>query len=284
MRRFIISALVGITAGLITIGGLAYTASSPDEEDAVRAAVTSPVRMAAAGDICGSNCKATSDLIINRGAGLVLTLGDNAYDSGTLNEYNTKYDPTWGRFKGKTKPSAGNHDWETPNAQGYRDYFGISGPLYGSFNRKTWHFVRLDTEQLSSSVQENWMQSDLNADSHACEIVYGHHPPFSSGTVHGSTSELTNAWNIAKNAGVEIWLAGHEHNYERVQRDGILELVVGTGGTTNFYGFGSPVTGSQKRIANTNGVLFMSLKASSYTYRFRNTNGVLLDSGSGACG
>ena len=106
--------------------------------------------MAAAGDICG-DCHGTSELILNRLPAFVLTLGDNAYDSGTLAEFNTKYDPHWGRFKDRTIPSAGNHDWETSNAQGYRDYFGLgSGPLYGSFNRNDWHFVRLDTDQLST--------------------------------------------------------------------------------------------------------------------------------------
>src|SRR5688572_18523964 len=36
--------------------------------------------------------------------------GDNAYESGTLDEFRRCYAPTWGRFKDRTLPVAGNHD------------------------------------------------------------------------------------------------------------------------------------------------------------------------------
>ena len=56
--------------------------------------------------------------------GTVYTTGDNVYDSGTAAEFNTYYEPTWGRHKARTNPSPGNHDYNTPGATGYYGYFG----------------------------------------------------------------------------------------------------------------------------------------------------------------
>ena len=54
----------------------------------------------------------------------MFTVGDNAYKEGTLYQFRNCYDPTWGRFKARTKPSVGNHEYRTPGASGYFDYFG----------------------------------------------------------------------------------------------------------------------------------------------------------------
>jgi hypothetical protein len=42
--------------------------------------------------------------------------------NGTLDQYLASLQ--WGQFKTRTKPAPGNHEWNTLNAQGYRDYFG----------------------------------------------------------------------------------------------------------------------------------------------------------------
>ena len=34
------------------------------------------------------------------------------------------YGPSWGRFKGRTKPVPGNHEYFTEGARGYFEYFG----------------------------------------------------------------------------------------------------------------------------------------------------------------
>ena len=243
---------------------------------------TTGFRLAAAGDICG-NCKATSDLVLANSPLVTLTLGDNAYDAGTLSEYNTKYDPNWGRFKATTRPSPGNHEWNSSNAQGYRDYFGITKKnLWGAFNVGGWHFVRMDTTKMSST-QVSWIQRNLARDTHTCEVAYGHHPRWSSGSTHGSQTSQSTAWGALAAGNVDIVLYGHEHNYERFGLiDGMREFVVGTGGAGS-YGFGSPVAGSQVRITNVQGVLFLTLGSATYSWQFKNTAGTVLDSGSGAC-
>ena len=123
--------------------------------------------IAAAGDIaCSSTTptgsgstarchqRATSDLLVGGGISAVLTLGDLQYQNGTLSSFNKSYDPTWGRVKPITFPSAGNHEYKTAGAQGYFDYFngaaystGRAGDRdkgYYSFDVGTWHLIALE--------------------------------------------------------------------------------------------------------------------------------------------
>ncbi len=64
----------------------------------------------------------------------MFTIGDNAYQTGTAAEFTNWYNPTWGAFKARTRPTAGNHDFgngATPNATPYFDYFNGVGNQTG---------------------------------------------------------------------------------------------------------------------------------------------------------
>ena len=80
----------------------------------------------AAGDIAmaGGHQQLTSDRVLELDPDRVPVLGDNQYRSGELAEYRRLYGPTWGRFKSRTRPVPGNHDYETPGPAGYFAYFG----------------------------------------------------------------------------------------------------------------------------------------------------------------
>ena len=56
----------------------------------------------------------------------VATFGDHAYPKGTDADFIKCYDPYWDQFKARTRPSPGNHDYETPGASGYFKYFGAA--------------------------------------------------------------------------------------------------------------------------------------------------------------
>jgi acid phosphatase type 7 len=61
--------------------------------------------------------------------GTVAVLGDAVYNHGTAAQFANCYGPTWGRFKGRTRPAVGNHEYRTPGAAGYFRYFGVrAGP------------------------------------------------------------------------------------------------------------------------------------------------------------
>ena len=79
----------------------------------------------------------------------VLTLGDNQYEDGRFADFMDSYQPTWGRFKRRTHPTPGNHDYHVAGARGYFSYFGRrahrrSGGMY-SVSIGNWHVVSINT-------------------------------------------------------------------------------------------------------------------------------------------
>ena len=103
-----------------------------------------------------------------------------------------------------------------------------------------------------------------------------------------------------QDAGGDIVLSGHVHNYERFapqtssttgvgvldSTNGIREFVVGTGGTNggNFYAPGVPIANSVFQLGSTNGVLKLTLHPTTYDWQFiRTSDGSVLDAGSGTC-
>ena len=87
---------------------------------------------------------------------MVWTSGDNAYENASDSDYATKYAPTWGRHRSRTRPVPGNHEYQTPNAAGYFNYFcptatncvfpGGTQQKYYSYNLGNWHIVSLNSE------------------------------------------------------------------------------------------------------------------------------------------
>src|SRR4051794_23556150 len=105
-----------------------------------------------AGDIgrCDSTADEETASLVKRLPGVVFTLGDNAYERGTPDEYRGCFGPSWGAFKDRIAfPVPGNHDWETKDAAGYRDYFGAAavhdGQTWYSADVGAWHVVVLDS-------------------------------------------------------------------------------------------------------------------------------------------
>src|SRR5687767_555427 len=119
--------------------------------------VVTPVTrvLAGAGDIAqcendsGRPAAATARLIESILPDAIFTTGDNAYPSGTARNFAECYGPTWGRFKSKTFPSLGNHEYESAFAAPYFQYFGDragpSGLGFYSYEVGNWHIVSLNS-------------------------------------------------------------------------------------------------------------------------------------------
>ncbi len=120
--------------------------------DAVPSPVLPTEFLVAAGDIgqcgAGGNSEGTAKLL-DAIAGTVVALGDNAYPSGTAQNYRDCYDPTWGRHKARTRPVPGNHEYDTAAATPYYDYFGgNAGPAgagFYSYELGNWHVIALNS-------------------------------------------------------------------------------------------------------------------------------------------
>jgi hypothetical protein len=249
-----------------------------------------------AGDIaqCDANSEATAKLLDGIG-GTVFALGDQAYFSGTADEYRRCYDPTWGRHKGRTRPVPGNHEYLTAGAAPYYAYFGaLAGPPglgYYSFDIGNWHAIALNSniDVRAGSTQGAWLRSDLATTRARCVIAYWHHPLFTSGP-DGPSPEMLDVWRMLYDAGADVVLNGHEHLYERFAPQdpagtadparGIREFIAGTGGALLY----PPITvqrNSERRLSAF-GVLKLTLQAEGYQWEFIPVSGAG-DSGSGAC-
>jgi hypothetical protein len=279
-------------------GGLAGSAS-------VEVEVSADGRvLLAAGDIarCNSNGDELTAALLDERFGSVLTLGDNAYNDGTLAQFMTCYDPTWGRHKARTLAATGNHEYHVAGAAGHFEYFGeAAGPPgegWYSYDLGPWHVVVLNSNCsevggcTSTSPQGLWLEADLAANPRACTLAAWHHPRFSSGSSHGSSTATRDLYEIFHRHGGDVVLTGHDHNYERfapqdafgvADPTGPVQFVVGTGGGDQ-RGLGDIEPNSVARAGNLYGLLELTLFEDSYDFRFLPAAGsTYTDSGSASC-
>ena len=171
--------------------------------------------IAAAGDIAGSGTgdEATARLLDSIGPTAVLTTGDNAYESGTLAEFSSFYDPTWGRHRAVTHPVPGNHEYNTAGAAGYFDYFGAASGRPGKgLTPTTLRRLASDRPQFgdsshAGSVQVAWLKSDLAASTAKCTLAYWHKPRFTAGN-YSDFAEYTPFWQALWDANADVCARG----------------------------------------------------------------------------
>jgi hypothetical protein len=250
-------------------------------------------------------------LLVQLNPAVVLLLGDNQYEAGGPSDFQTYYDPTWGRVKALTRPSVGNHEYLTSGAAGYFDYFnGVgnqSGPAgdrtkgYYSFNVGAWHLIALNTSCSGvvggcgvGSPEETWLRQDLAANPTACTLAYFHHPRYSSGQQPLASGVLP-LFQDLYDGNADLVLSGHDHDYERFAPQdpqgnvdlarGIRQFVAGTGGRNNTsVGSGGIIAHSEVVNFTSFGVLKLTLHATSYTWQFLPIAGqTFTDSGTQAC-
>jgi acid phosphatase type 7 len=259
------------------------------------------------------NCrqKATSDLVLGIAPTAVLTLGDTQYEDNAYSKYLQSFDPSWGRVKQLIRPAPGNHEYLTPKAAGYFQYFGAAAgdpnKGYYSYDLGRWHVIALNSQCsaigscASGSAQEVWLKQDLAAHRNRCVLAYWHHPRFTSGQ-HGSAHQMTAIWNDLVEARADVVLQGHNHVYERFEPigrapqgsekhqqpildpNGIRSFVVGTGGKNLTRFTEPPLTGEAVRDSETYGVLKLTLHPAGYDWTFVPEAGKsFTDSGSATC-
>lgn len=222
----------------------------------------------------------------------VVTTGDNNYPYGSASTIDQNIGQYFSElifpYKGAFASSAtenrffpvlGNHDWETPGAQPYLDYFTLPGKeRYYEMERGPLHFFAIDSDPREpdgngpESVQAEWLRQALAASKAPFNVVAMHHPPFSSGP-HGDTPATQ--WPY-RQWGADLVLAGHDHGYERLEVDGLTYVVSGLGGVS-IYSFGLPVAGSQVRYNEQFGATVLDADERQLRLSFFNTDGQLID-------
>jgi acid phosphatase type 7 len=263
----------------------------------------------AAGDIAECDHRgdeATARLLAEHPTATIAALGDLAYQHGTKEEFERCFGPSWGRFRNRIRPAAGNHDHATEDAAGLEAFFGVrAGPagLYRySYDLGSWHIVVLDSDCWRvggcdlDDEQALWMRADLRAHRRKCTLAYWHRPPFSSGRYGDAedTARVRPMWQVAAEEGVDVVLTGHEHSYERfapmdatgaiAPDTGTRLFIVGTGGG-NLRRYRRPrLPATEVRNDDTHGVLRLALRPDGYDWRFLPVRGArFTDRGSADC-
>jgi len=215
-------------------------------------------------------------------------LGD-VYETGTADEFATRYHPSFGRFKSKSSPTVGNHEWENRGV-GYDPYWGLFAPQqpggghYYSFDFGGWHFISLNTEEPTDagSAQLAWLRGDLAANSGECTIAFMHKARYSA-SFYQDDPAFEPIWSELVGARAIGVLSGHDHNYQRFKPNrGLVQFVVGSGGRelrpVNFF---DPDLAAYNDTAF--GALRMTLTPSRLDFAFVPTVGPARDSGSLSC-
>jgi tartrate-resistant acid phosphatase type 5 len=234
-----------------------------------------------------------TELLYDWDVDFIVTVGDNNYPAGSvttidenIGQYYSDYIGNYhgmygeGSVENRFFPVLGNHDWRTDTAQAYLDYFTLPGnERYYDFVQGSVHFFMLDSDYdepdgvTADSVQAQWLQAGLAASTTPFQLVFMHHPPYTSGH-NGSTEDLR--WAFAA-WGADAVFAGHDHNYERLVIDGIPYIVNGLGGHS-ISGFNSILPSSQAQYNCDYGAMRVIANATSVTMQFVTFEGDVVDS------
>jgi hypothetical protein len=259
----------------------------------------------------GTNEAAVAKLVASWQPAFIIATGDDYYThaggTGTA-----RYDNSTGRYYcqwlkdvsttgtrcriGKATlnaffPALGNHDYSDakPSLKTYLTYFRLPGTgftntsgneRYYDFVKGQVHFFVLNSNSgepagiKSTSTQAMWLKKQLAASTSTWNIVYDHHPPYSSDRQHGSTISLQ--WPFAA-WGADAVISGHAHTYERLTHDRIPYFVNGLGGAPRYTFKARPLSGSRARYRANWGAQRVTVTNATLEFSFYTVTGALKD-------
>ena len=257
----LLSSLAGVASGGTGVGQAIERPSSTEsmvrwEGPSTQTAGGADPVLLAAGDIgdCHSRGDEATAALVRDIAGTVATLGDNAYETGSRQEFSRCYDPTWGSEKARTRPAAGNHEYETRNAKGYFDYFGRRPATAARGTTATTSAPGISSSSTPTATDRR-LWAELAAGSLVARGSGGPpgnlHPrllapsPVQLRDGHGRRRARCDRSGKRSTMPGRTWCSlRHEHNYERFapqdpsgrfdRNRGIRQFVVGTGGSSHY--------------------------------------------------
>jgi hypothetical protein len=204
--------------------------------------------------------------------------------------------PQYGRTSSLTRATARVRERERYVYQG--------GPERGyySYDLGAWHVAVLNPEcgdlvqTCDKSLQEQWLRNDLQSHPSTCSMVLMNERRYSSGSVHGNHNEFANYSQVMYDNGVDVALAGDDHDYERFApqdtsavydpQHGIRQFVAGTGGRLHYlFSDGGVVkANSEARDHTAFGILKLTLHPTGYDWQFiPQASKTFTDSGTTGC-
>ena len=174
---------------------------------------------------------------------LVILAGDNIYNFGEIEKINAVFErPYQALLKQGVKFHAclGNHDIVTDNGNPQVRYpgFNMQGRRYYTFRREAVQFFALDTNGNADwQNQLIWLEKELSSSDAPWKIVFGHHQIYSSGQYGVNQPFIQRLTPLFKKYGVQAYINGHEHDYERTRSiNGTTYLICGAGAGTRPVG------------------------------------------------
>ena len=161
----------------------------------------------------------------------VLMMGDNLYNGEKAADYKKKFEDAYKTLLDdgvKFYATLGNHD---ESNQRFYEKFNMNGEEYYNFKKGPVSFYSLNSNYMDAK-QLKWLEEKLAADKSEWKVAFFHHPPYSSGKAHGSSTSLREVVEpLFVKYGVNVVFAGHEHFYERLKpQKGVYYFISGAGG------------------------------------------------------
>jgi len=173
---------------------------------------------------------------------LAILAGDNIYNDGEIEKigavFEQPYQPLLQQGV-RFQACLGNHDIRTANGNPQIKYPGFNmGGRYYTFRRGPVQFFALDTNfNAPWKTQLAWLEQELKRSDVPWKIVFGHHPIYSSGHYGVSRDLLQNVAPLFQKYQVQLYLNGHDHDYERTRPiNGTTYLTCGAGAGTRPVG------------------------------------------------
>lgn len=227
----------------------------------------------------------------------ILALGDTAYGRGTPIEYEHCFEPTWGQLKPRLLPAPGNHEYGSPGAFGYFDYFGTQAGSdrngWYALTLGNWLILSLNSEVDASpgSDQGKWLGQQLQKNPEKCVLAFFHRPAYSLKDRGGREHALA-LFKQLQQAGTTLVLNGHNHFYERTKplnehgepapEGGTVAFTVGTGGRIADASHRKPQT--EVAVFEKTGLLKLELREWDYSWTYVDAvEKTPLDEGSARC-
>ncbi len=210
----------------------------------------------------------------------VLMMGDNMYGGEKPADFKVKFEDVYKPLlDGNVKfyATLGNHD---ESNQRFYDLFNMNGEEFYRFTKGNTAFYSLNSNYMDKR-QLKWLEEELAKDTSEWKIVFMHHPPYSSGGKHGSSSGLRSVVEpIFLKYGVNVVFAGHEHFYERVKpQKGIYYFISGAGGKLRPGDVkkGSPLT--EKAFDTDMSFMLIEVTGNELHFQVISRTGATVDSG-----
>ena len=265
-RRSLLKAIpLAFVAGLITSSAGGWIARA-QTNSAAHVLVTADTGSGNAEQF--ANGKQMAAIHRQRPVDVVILGGDNIYPDGNLAEVEAKFTKPYAALLQAGVPFhavLGNHDIRTGNGDPQISYkpFGMKGRWY-TIRQGPVEFFMLDTNMNAPwQFQMPWLKKALASSTAPWKVVVGHHPIYSAGLYGDDPNAIARLTPVFAKYGVQLYINGHEHSYERTRSiNGTTYLITGGGGA-----YLRPIQANSRSVKVSSSYSFVELSATEKTLR-----------------